>query len=150
LRIGLGPAGLRNQLQEGFEDLGIEYVFPKPFCSLEDEGGTIGDFVKTYRVGKPEMNVTVEDDTIMNTAVLRSAPCGSTWYVAQQVRWHRPMLLEEVVAKAHHSYPCTASMDIDLEIGDAILHRGGYLIREAVLKAVEKELEPCKLVAHML
>ncbi|MCD6464917.1 hypothetical protein J7L27_00935 [Candidatus Bathyarchaeota archaeon] len=31
--------------------------------------------------------------------------------------------IDDVVAKAHHSYPCTASMEIDGEIGDATLHK---------------------------
>jgi hypothetical protein len=29
------PSGLRKQLEERCLDLGLEYAFPKPFCSLE-------------------------------------------------------------------------------------------------------------------
>jgi hypothetical protein len=49
--------------------------------------------------------------------------------------------LEGTVAVAHHSFPCTASMDMDPEIGEPILHVAGYAIREAVKKAVSKSLE---------
>ena len=40
--------------------------------------------------------------------------------------------IRDIVAKAHHSYPCTATMAVDKEIGEPILHKAGYLIREAV------------------
>jgi hypothetical protein len=40
--------------------------------------------------------------------------------------------IREAAAKAHHSYPCTATMSTDPEIGEPILHKAGYLIREAV------------------
>lgn len=36
------------------------------------------------------------------------------------------------ISESHHSYPCTASMEKDREIGDTILHRAGYIIRAAV------------------
>ncbi|RLG48322.1 MAG: thymidylate synthase, partial [Thermoproteota archaeon] len=33
-------------------------------------------------------------------------------------------------------YPCLASMKVDPEIGDAILHKSQYIIREAVEEAL--------------
>ncbi len=33
--------------------------------------------------------------------------------------------------------PCTASMDKDPQIGDTILHKAGYIIREAVEEGME-------------
>ena len=40
--------------------------------------------------------------------------------------------IRDVIAKAHHSYPCTATMETDPEIKEPILHKAGYLIRAAV------------------
>jgi hypothetical protein len=40
--------------------------------------------------------------------------------------------LNERISKAHHSYPCNASMDKDLILKDSILHIGGILVRNAV------------------
>jgi len=45
--------------------------------------------------------------------------------------------LPDVISKAHHAYPCTASMTRDSELGDTILHRAGYIIFEAVYKGVK-------------
>jgi hypothetical protein len=41
------------------------------------------------------------------------------------------------VAKAHHSYPCTATMSVDPEVKEPILHIGGFTIREEVEKALK-------------
>ncbi len=71
---------------------------------------------------------------------MRSAPCGCTWYVAQQIRWYdtEGRDLEDAISKAHHAYPCTASMEIDPELKDTILHKAGYIIRKAVKEAINK------------
>jgi len=39
---------------------------------------------------------------------------------------------------AHHSYPCTATMNVDPEVKEPILHIGGYIIRKEVEKALER------------
>ena len=136
------PLGLRRQLEESLAEIGVECAFPKPFCSLEETGKPVIDsFVRRYRIGKPILKVKTAGDRIADVQVLRSAPCGSTWYVAQQVRWTRISGLDDAVAMAHHSFPCTASMDIDPEVGEPILHVAGYAIREAVKQAVEKSLK---------
>jgi len=44
--------------------------------------------------------------------------------------------LWDAVAKAHHSYPCTATMGVDPETKEPILHIGGFIIREEVEKAL--------------
>ncbi|MEM2921085.1 MAG: DUF166 domain-containing protein [Candidatus Bathyarchaeia archaeon] len=141
--------GLRKQLEDIFEDIGIEISFPKPFCSLKEEKGVIGDFCKSYRVGKPRIEVVVENDTVTATSVKRSAPCGSTWYVAQQIRWRRLRELEEIIAKSHHAYPCTADMELDPEVGDTLLHVAGYLAREAVLEAIGRQTAKTELPSSM-
>jgi hypothetical protein len=46
--------------------------------------------------------------------------------------------LRERISEAHHSYPCTGSMERDTELGDTVLHVGGYIIREAMEDALRK------------
>ncbi|MGB9134317.1 MAG: DUF166 family protein [Candidatus Bathyarchaeia archaeon] len=136
------PRGLRRQLEGSLSEIGVECAFPKPFCSLEETGKPVVDsFIRRYRVGKPVVEVKTGRGRVTDVQVVRSAPCGSTWYVAQQIKWTRISNLEDAVAVAHHSFPCTASMDVDPEIGDPILHVAGYAIRKAVKQAVEKSLK---------
>ncbi len=134
------PSGLRKQLEEECDELSIEHAFPKPFCALEPSTTTplISRFVQDFKIGKPSLRITTEKRSksklIQGVIVERSAPCGSTWYVARKLigKEVRKEGIRDAVAKAHHSYPCTATMSTDPEIGEPVLHRAGYLIREAV------------------
>ena len=134
------PLGLQKQLEEECEELAIEYAFPKPFCALEptEAKPLISKFVQKFKIGKPSLRITTEKRNklkmIQSVAVERSAPCGSTWYVAKKLigKEVQKEKIRDVVAKAHHSYPCTSTMSVDPEIGEPILHKAGYLIREAV------------------
>jgi len=143
------PSGLRKQLKEECDDLGLEASFPKPFCSLKPDKNKplISRFVDEFKIGRPLLEVSIakkgEDEIISSTLVVRSAPCGSTWYVARKlvgVKLEKEILYD-VVAKAHHSYPCTATMAVDPETKEPILHMGGYIIREEVEKAIKKANE---------
>ena len=135
------PPGLRGQVKDELEEKGISYAFPKPFCSLTETGDpVIDEFARSF--GKPELEVKVRDGIIRSAKVLRGAPCGSTWYVAEKLVGlpvePREALWEEI-AKAHHVYPCLGSMVVDPELGDTVLHVAQYLLREAMEKALEKE-----------
>ncbi|MEM2105466.1 MAG: DUF166 family protein [Candidatus Bathyarchaeia archaeon] len=141
------PSGLRRQVEEKCEGLQIESAFPKPFCSLEaseKDKPLISRFVKGFNVGKPKLEISIEKrgkhEVIGSAVVRRSAPCGSTWYVAKKLLGTRTErnTLYDAIAKAHHSYPCTATMNVDPELKEPILHVGGYIIREAVEKAIER------------
>ena len=84
----------------------------------------------------------VDKKEVIECAVVRrSAPCGSTWYIARKLAGvsTEKEALYDAVAKAHHSYPCTATMNTDPETKEPILHIGGFTIREEVDKAIEKE-----------
>jgi len=140
------PSGLKKQLEELCLELELEAAFPKPFCSLEPEKDKpiISRFITELRVGLPELEISTikrgNSEVIESVVVRRSAPCGSTWYVAKKiigVETKREILYDRI-AKAHHSYPCTATMNVDPEIKEPILHIGGYIIREAVEKALKK------------
>lgn len=139
------PSGLRRQVEETCQKLGLETAFPKPFCSLEprEDLPTISKFVTEMKVGRPLLEISTSkrgrSEIIESTIVRRSAPCGSTWYVARKligVETKREILYD-AIAKAHHSYPCTATMNVDPEAKEPILHIGGYTIREEVENALK-------------
>ena len=140
------PSGLRKQLEEKCGELGLEIALPKPFCSLEPERDKpfVSRFVNELKTGRPSLEVSIvnkgEREVVGSAVVERSAPCGSTWYVARKlvgVEVEREIIYD-TVAKAHHSYPCTATMAVDPETGEPILHIAGYIIREEVEKAIRR------------
>ena len=141
------PTGIRKQLEARCNDLGLECAFPKPFCTLEPQTDkpTIARFVEETKVGRPLIEVTLamanKKEVIECAVVRRSAPCGSTWYIARKLAGvsTKKEELYDAIAKAHHSYPCTATMNTDPEAKEPILHIGGFTIREEVDRAIEKE-----------
>ncbi|MEM2104512.1 MAG: DUF166 family protein [Candidatus Bathyarchaeia archaeon] len=140
------PSGLRKQVEERCVELGLECAFPKPFCSLEPsrDKPLVSRFVNELHIGRPKIEVSTtsigESEVVEAVTVRRSAPCGSTWYVARKLRGvqARRQILYDTIAKAHHSYPCTATMNVDPEVNEPILHIGGHIIREEVENAFEK------------
>ena len=144
------PSGLRKQVEERCLEMSLEVAFPKPFCSLEpnQDRPYTTRFIAELKVGRPSLEISTADrgkeEVIESTTVRRSAPCGSTWYVAKKLVGVevRRETLYDAIAKAHHSYPCTATMAVDPEAKEPILHIGGYLIREEVERALEEFKEP--------
>lgn len=135
--------GLKKQIQTVCDRLNIEASFPKPFCSLTSDKGVIKEFIKEFKIGKPIVRIETMKNVIIKVSVEQSAPCGSTWFVARKLEGVR-LNKEEIrrmISEAHHSYPCTASMDQDIELGDTILHKAGYIIRAAVEAELEHEIE---------
>ncbi len=146
------PMGVKKQVESRCQELGIECAFPKPFCTLEPEADkpTIARFIEETKVGRPVLEVTlrmVDKKEVIECAIVRrSAPCGSTWYIARKLAGVRTQQEElyDAIAKAHHSYPCTATMSTDPETKEPILHIGGFTIRKEVEKAIAKERERIK------
>jgi len=153
------PLGLKNQIKEELDKLDIESAFPKPFCALKGSTPVIDAFINQFMVGQSKLEIEIKKGRLMVVRVLRSTPCGLTYYVATRLR-NAPLELvwleaqkakEEIrvdldavresqyISMAHHSYPCTASMMMDPELEDTILHQSGYQIREAVREALEAE-----------
>ena len=119
----------------------MEAAFAKPFCALRPDPSkpVIASFLKEAKIGDPVIGFTLQKsregkDAILAANVIRSAPCGSTWYVAKRLLGLEPDQpdIRERISEAHHAYSCTGSMERDTELGDMVLHKGGYTIRGAV------------------
>jgi hypothetical protein len=140
------PSGMRKQVKEKCQELSLENTFPKPFCSLEpsETTPTISRCVHELKIGRPLLEISTakrgKHEVIDSAVVKRTAPCGSTWYVAKKLIGVETEkgILYDAIAKAHHSYPCTATMSEDPEVKEPILHMAGYIIREEVEKALRQ------------
>lgn len=130
------PRGVITELERKCEKIGMEFSAPKPFCILREREDTpvINQFINHFRIGYPKFRIH------NGIEVLRSEPCGAAWFVATRLRlsgldsdirelWNR-------VSEAHHSFPCTATMEKDEEYGDSLLHVAGYILRHAIDEAI--------------
>lgn len=132
---------VREKISKTCEELSLESVFPKPFCSLQKDASHpfINEFIDYFRIGMPQLSFQVKDERIEKVEVLRSAPCGNTYYVAHNILGAKiDEELKQKVSKYWHSYPCIASMQLDPELGDTILHKGGYNHYDALNQALEE------------
>jgi hypothetical protein len=86
------PSGLRKQLEERCLELGLESAFQNLSVPLmpSDDKPLISRFVAELGVGRPELEISTlkrgNYEVIESAIVRRSAPCGSTWYVARKLR----------------------------------------------------------------
>ncbi len=133
------PLGLQKQIEPDLEQMNVEYSFPKPFCSLKPDDATpiINEFIELSSMGLPLVSLGIENELFTKDCrVLRSAPCGSSYYVIENLKMKHISDVEKDISKYHHAYPCTASMAIDNILGDTILHKAGYMIKAAVKNAM--------------
>ncbi|HEX3014298.1 MAG TPA: DUF166 family protein, partial [Methanobacterium sp.] len=71
--------GFKNQL----ERLG-NVTCPENMCDLQENGNPVFDeFVSKF--GRPIVEIVVENNKVKEIKVLRSSPCGSTFFVAEEM-----------------------------------------------------------------
>ncbi|MBN1538009.1 MAG: hypothetical protein JW908_14830 [Anaerolineales bacterium] len=148
------PRGLARQLREWLEKMGVVCVTPKPLCSLteHDYGVTrrertsydhplIAEFAGFF--GQPDLKITVDDKTRTISAVYvkRDAVCGCARYAAQRLVGTPVGEAEEKAGLLHHHYPCLASMGIDSDFGDTLMHVSGNVLKDNVREQVKPYLQ---------
>ena len=137
------PPGLQNELRREIEGTGITVVFPRTFCTLTENCTGYGDDIENYDsknialfasyYGRPRLKIGIDAPVarIAEIRVERSAPCGSTHYVAERLAG---VPVGEAVPQAGlhaHHYPCLASMQME-STGDTLMHISGYVVNDEV------------------
>jgi hypothetical protein len=143
------PRGLAQQLRGWLAEMGVACVTPKPLCSLTEthygirrgkpepyEDAVISRFAG--RFGKPELLVSVDPSTRTITAVevRRDSVCGNARFVAERLVGISAEDAEQEAGLLHHHFPCLASMGIDADFGDTLMHVSGNLLRDNVAEQV--------------
>ena len=144
------PRGLARQLRRWLDEMGVACVTPKPLCSLtethynvkehrtEFDDASIAEFARHF--GRPKFRVAVDAETrdLLRIEVARDAVCGCARYVAQELVGVPANDAERLAGLLHHHYPCLASMGIDDDFGDTIMHVSGNIIKEEIKREVEE------------
>lgn len=139
------PRGLAQQLRGWLEDIGVTCVTPKPLCSLTEteymiarrkripyDDPWISEFARYF--GRPELHLTLDPitKTITGAEVVRDAVCGCTRHVAQGLVGVSADDAEQEAGLLHHHYPCLASMGIDSDYDDTLMHISGNLLKDNI------------------
>jgi len=96
------PLGLQKQIEQGLQQMNIEFSFPKPFCSLKpnDATPTINEFIELSKMGMPLVEVGIDNELFTEDCrVLRSAPCGSTYHVIDNLKAKHISDVEKEISK---------------------------------------------------
>jgi hypothetical protein len=132
------PPGLARQIKRKLESMGVEMVYPVPFCTLTEKDSQnlyVREFAEYF--GRPEVDIELDKDRIKRVTVIRGTPCGCSLYVADGLAgvWKRDAV--EKAGLLHHQYPCLATMVMDQEFEDTLMHRGGLMTKLAVEKSIK-------------
>ncbi len=139
------PRGLARQLRNWLEKIGVACATPKPLCSLTDydywitrrqrltyQSAEIAEFARYF--GRPSFSITVDPQSrlIVAADVQRDAVCGCARFVAQGLVGISVDEAKEKAGLLHHHYPCLASMGIDSDFGDTLMHVSGNIFKDEV------------------
>lgn len=139
------PRGLARQLHGWLAKLDVACATPKPLCSLTEQDYSvarrrrvsyqnqlIAEFARYF--GQPRLAVTVDENNRKITAVSveRDAVCGCARHVATGLLGVSADDAAEQAGLLHHHFPCLASMGIDPDFGDTLLHVSGNVMKDEV------------------
>jgi hypothetical protein len=129
------PPGLAGQVGRELRRIEVAYASPVPFCALtESEDSLIAEFARYF--GRPAFEIECGEGRIQQVRLLRDTPCGNARFVAQQLVGLPVEEAEERAGLLHHHYPCLATMAMDQEFEDTLMHRAGLFMKLAVEKAL--------------
>ncbi|MDI7261393.1 MAG: DUF166 family protein [Thermodesulfobacteriota bacterium] len=131
--------GLARQLKKKLEKDDIEFLHPMTFCTLSEKmskNELILEFVKSF--GRPEVKIEFEKEKVEEVRVIRDAPCGNTRYVAEHLIGTHMKDAVESSGILHHNHPCMATMVMDAELGDTLMHHAGLQVKMAVEEALKR------------
>jgi hypothetical protein len=138
------PRGLARQLRGWLAESGVACVTPKPLCSLTEthynvkrhqvqyDNLLIAEFARCF--GRPEFRVAVDPETrdLVSIEVVRDAACGCARHVAAELLGVPADDAERLAGLLHHHFPCLASMGIDDDFNDTILHVSGNIMKDRI------------------
>ena len=94
--------GFKNQIEE-YDNV----ICPENMCDLEESGDEVfNEFVSKF--GKPIVEIEIEGNKVSKVHVLRSSPCGSTFFVADEMVGEDVNNLPIKAGLKVQHYPCRA------------------------------------------
>ena len=144
------PPGLVRQLEGWLAAMDVAVVFPKPFCSLTENSYNRPPIRQTYdnavirkfaaRFGRPQFQAVVNNGQIQEVVVLRNSPCGCSRHVADGIVGTAATEAVEESAMLLHHYPCLASMDIDTDYLDTLMHESGNIMKDSFRRSIREQV----------
>jgi hypothetical protein len=130
--------GQMREVTKGCARFGLENAFPKPFCAFAPVSPVLKQFGEEYQVGRHQFRVRCRDGVVIGAECATGSGCGLTeWVVEELVGRPCDDTLPRAVVELLHLRPCLASMALDEETGDTIMHHSIAIMDEAGREALE-------------
>jgi hypothetical protein len=133
--------GQMREITKGCARYGLENAFPKPFCAFAPLSPVLKQFGDEYQAGQHQFHVRCQDDTVVSASCRMGSACGLTEWVVEELIGRRcDETLTRAAVELLHLRPCLASMALDDETGDTIMHKSIAIMEqagEAALESVE-------------
>ncbi len=123
------PKGLQNQVRRKLEDIGVDIVFPTPFCTLtikSSKNEYIEGFAKHF--GRPLLEINCENGKIQQAIVVRDSPCGNMSFVAENLAGVEIDKAGKRGGLLYQYYPCLAFVKL--------IHKAASIAEIAINKAL--------------
>ncbi len=130
------PPGLENQLRRRLERMRVACAFPSPLCGFDGGPHPLLDAFAA-RFGRPRLRIGTAGDRVESAGVERDCPCGAARFVGSVLPGARVGEAADLGALRHHHHPCMASMEIDPDRNDTLMHLSGYIFRAAINAALK-------------
>ncbi len=153
------PRGLAGQLHRWLREQNVGCATPKPFCSLTERDyltargrsrEVVAPITKAFaqHFGRPALRLCVTSDgrRVSSISVERDACCGCARSIADELVGRA---VDDVVQQAgllHHHYPCLASMGVDTDFDDTLMHVSGNILKDEVASCVEPYVHVSRIV----
>jgi len=143
------PNGLARQVEGWLKRMEVVSVFPKPFCTLTErtynvirnkkpyDHPLIAEFARYFGRPRFEVHVDQTEGKIASVAVLRDACCGCARFVAEKLVGIGADDAEFQAGMFHHHYPCQATMGVDSDYNDTLLHVSGNVFKDEIAEQVK-------------
>jgi hypothetical protein len=119
-----------QELEQIAQEYGM-YIEVEDICCTLSANPAICEF--TDKLSRPLLDIITHEGKVDQVQVIRGAPCGSTWHMAEALKGTP---IEEAPAKAGlliQQYPCRA-----VRGNQGGIHESAQLHKDAVAKAIEK------------
>ena len=122
-----------NELDRISGEYGIHIEVDDICCNLRSDP-SMGEFTSFF--GRPVLDVRTRDGKVVEVKVIKGAPCGSTWHMAEKLIGTP---VEDAPARAGlliQQYPCRA---VRGQLGG--IHESAELHKQAVKSALAREMD---------
>jgi hypothetical protein len=128
------PRGLARQLRGWLERQNVACVTPKPFCSLTE---THYDVTRREKIAYQDPLIAEFARHFGRPSFKRDAACGCASFAAERLVGVSADEAEQEGGMFHHHYPCLASMGIDIDFSDTLMHVSGNIMRDEIADQVK-------------